>query len=101
MGPGGVVLPAVPTSVPDRLALAGGTWVLTEPVETYSVGQEVVWPPAAVDFGGMAFVMAAGKIVSITKVSEGTNIDDLIRQQIGQFLVADGRVLPRPLAGTI
>ena len=49
--PGAVAPPPPPPPLPPRLARAGGTWVLDEPVGMFTVGQEVPLPAGSLMFG--------------------------------------------------
>ena len=49
---------------------------MDEPVDTYAMGQEVVFPPGAIDFGAKAFVTVSDEVVGISFVGANVNITD-------------------------
>jgi hypothetical protein len=80
-----IVPPPVPTApgavavvpyIAPRIAGVGGTWVLNDPGPLHAMGQEVVLPANAVDFGGMAFVTVGVEIVVVSHVAANTNLDN-------------------------
>lgn len=84
---------------PPRMAGVSGSWVLDEPGPEGVVGQEVVLPGAAVDFGGRAFVSIKGEIRSVTLLPHGTDIDQWILSRAARLMEADPRVAARPPPG--
>ena len=89
--------PPPPPPLPPRLARAGGTWVLDEPVGSFTVGQEVPLPAGSLVFGTCGFVTIEGKVVSITLVSSGSDLDVWAGGRLAAFLKADGRVFNLPM----
>jgi len=88
---------AAPPVAAPRIAVAGGTWVLDEPTPSFKVGQEVVLPAAAVDFGGRALITVEGRVVGATRVQAGGSLDDWIVARCGQLLACDQRLIPPEL----
>jgi hypothetical protein len=93
--PPAVLPPALPGAAPivaiRRVAGVGGIWVLDEPLDGFSLGQEVVFPPGGLDFGGRSFVRVGEALVGITRVQAGVVLDDWIAHRMGSFLKVDGR----------
>ena len=86
---------AVAPYTAPRIAAAGGTWVLNDPGPFHAMGQEVVLPANAVDFGGKAFVTVGVEIVAVSHVAAGTNLDSWIQERLSRLMACDGRVVPR------
>ena len=93
----GAVAPPLPPPPPPRLARAGGTWVLDEPVGVFTVGQEVPLPAGSLVFGTRGFVTIEGKIVSISLVESGSDLDTWASGRLAAFLNVDGRVFSLPV----
>lgn len=79
-----------------RKAGAAGAWVLSEPGSRGVVGQEVVLPPAAVDFGGRAFVCVDGELRTVSFVGAGRDLDGWARERLGVLAAGDARVCEQP-----
>ena len=99
-----IVPPPVPTApgavavvpyIAPRIAGVGGTWVLNDPGPLHAMGQGVVLPANAVDFGGMAFVTVGVEIVVVSHVAANTNLDNWIQERLSRLMACDGRVVPR------
>lgn len=87
------------SACPPRVAGASGSWVLDEPGPGGMVGQEVVLPSVAVDFGGRAFVSSKGEIRSVTLLPHGADIDQWVLLRTSRLMEADPRVAARPPPG--
>ena len=57
-----------------KIAGAGDTWIHDEPAGRYQMGQEVILPANAVDFGSESSVTVGREVVSVTYVGASTNL---------------------------
>lgn len=59
------------------------------------MGQEIVLPPAAVDFGGRAFICVDGEIRAVSFVAAGKDLDAWARERLGVLAAGDPPVIEK------
>jgi hypothetical protein len=81
----------------DRLAPAGGVWVIDEPTYNHEVGKEIVSLPAGAQvLGTRALVVIDGESTVVKLLAEGVKINDYVHARQA-FLCVDRRIQFCPL----
>ena len=77
-----------------RLAPHAGTWVVDEPSGPRAewLGREIQLPPGSLDFGGRSLVQVEHTLVSVTRIAEGTNLDQWSELRRSQLCLGDPRI---------
>jgi hypothetical protein len=82
-----------------RVVPVGGMWVLDEPCQGFSVGDEVDLPDGSADFGGRTFVAIGGHLAAVRFLAAGTERTEAKMARVAELMASDCRVFPRPLPG--
>ena len=92
-GAGNPLAPPAQAPAQNRVVLAGGMWVLDEPIPAGDVGDEMMLPGGAAVMRDRALVSVNGEIVVLRHLPEGTNVKDWVIERRA-LLADDSRILP-------